>query len=128
MATIVLQAHVSPDELLKAVDQMSPTELEQFVANVLALRARRRAPGLLPEEAELLLKINQGIPTEIRAPYEALIAKREAETLTTEEHEELLRTVAQVEALQAERVEHLARLARLGVLMDSLGIRGASHG
>jgi len=133
MATIVLQAQISPDDLLKAADQLSLTELEQFLANLLALRARRRAPGLPTEEAELLIEINRGIPSETRARHEELLAKREAETLTPEEHEELLRVVEQVEALQAERVEHLARLARLrgvslGTLMDDLGIRRADHG
>lgn len=133
MATIVLQAQISPDELLKAADQLSLTELEQFLANLLALRARRRAPGLPQEEADLLLQINRGIPSEIRARYEKLITKREDETLTREEHEELLDLVEQVEALQVERAEHLARLARirgvsLSALMDDLGIRQAEHG
>jgi hypothetical protein len=133
MATIVLQAQISPDDLLKAADQLSLTELEQFLANLLALRARRRAPGLPPEEAELLLQINRGIPSETRAQYEDLLTKREAETLTPEEHEELLKLVEQVEALQAERAEHLASLSRLrgvplGALMDDLGIRRADDG
>jgi hypothetical protein len=98
-----------------------------------AARARRRAPGLPLEEAELLLKINRGIPPETRARYDELVAKREAETLTPEEHEELLGLVEQVESLQAERVEHLTRLTRLrgislGALMDDLGIRRTDHG
>lgn len=133
MATIVLKAQISADELLKAADQLSLTELEQFLANLLALRARRRAPGLPQEEADLLLQINRGIPSEIRARYEELLAKREAETLTPEEHEELLGLVEQVEALQVERAEQLARLARirgvsLSALMDELGIRQVEHG
>lgn len=133
MGSIVRQAQISPEELLKAADQLSLTELEQFLADLLALRARRRAPGLPQEEADLLLQINRGIPSEIRAQYEDLLTKREAEVLTPGEHEELLRLVAQVEALQVKRAEQLAKLARirgmsLSALMDELGIRQAEHG
>jgi hypothetical protein len=41
MPTIHLQAEVSRDALLGAVEQLSPAELDQFVAEVLELRARR---------------------------------------------------------------------------------------
>jgi hypothetical protein len=39
--------------------------------------------------------------------------RQEAETLTAEQHEELLRVIAQIEDLQADRAECLARLAQL---------------
>jgi hypothetical protein len=42
MPTIHVAAEVSREELLKAVEQLSPQELEQFIAQVLSLRARRR--------------------------------------------------------------------------------------
>ena len=41
MPTVTVEAEISRDELLKAVDQLSPPELSQFVSQVLALRARR---------------------------------------------------------------------------------------
>jgi hypothetical protein len=47
--------------LLKAVNQLSLPDLEQFVSQVLVLQAQRRANSLPQSEAELLLKINQGI-------------------------------------------------------------------
>jgi hypothetical protein len=129
MPTVHIEANVSPGELLKAVDALDASELDSFVAEVLALQARRRAPSLPPDEADLLVRINEGLPDELRARYDALHAKQEAEALTPEEHEELLRVIARVEDLQAERVENLARLARLrgvtlAALMDSLGIQG----
>ena len=46
MPTIHLQAEVSRDALLGAVEQLSPAELDQFVAEVLELRARRRPAPL----------------------------------------------------------------------------------
>ncbi|MBI3922993.1 MAG: STAS/SEC14 domain-containing protein [Armatimonadetes bacterium] len=122
------EAQVSSDELLQAVRQLSLSELERFVSEVMTLQAQRKAPSLPQVEAELLLRINQGLPTEVRERYNRLIAKRRSETLTPEEHAELLRLGEQVETLEAQRVERLAELAQLRkttlpALMQSLGIR-----
>lgn len=133
MPTIHLEAQVSPDELLQAADQLDTAELERFVSRVLVLQARRKAPGLPQEEAALLVEINRGLPAGLRDRLEELGDKRESETLTTEEHAELLRLVSEAEALEAQRVESLSRLARLrgvslAALMDALGIRPPGHG
>ena len=132
MTTFRIEAHVSSDELLKAVGQLSPSDLERFVADVIALQAQRKAPSVPHAEAELLLKINQGIPAGIRNRYEALIAKRQSETLDAEEHGELLHLSDQVEQLEAQRVEYLVELARLRrmtltALMQALGIPAPTH-
>jgi hypothetical protein len=128
MPTLHVETQVSPDELLQAVDQLDTADLEQFVTRVLALRARRAAPSAPPEEAALLLQINRGLPTEMRDRLGRLNEKSEDEALTPDEHAELLGLVAQVEALEVERIENLSRLARLRgmsltALMDELGIR-----
>lgn len=73
MTIVQVAAQVSTDELLKAVGQLSPPELEQFAFRVLALEAQRKAPSLPRAEAELLLlKINQGVPTEVQEVVEWL--------------------------------------------------------
>ncbi len=128
MPTLHVETQVSSDELLQAVDQLETADLERFVSRVLALRARRAAPSAPPEEAALLLQINRGLPTEMRDRLGRLNEKSEDEALTPDEHAELLRLVAQVEALEVERIENLSRLARLrgvslAALMDELGIR-----
>ena len=133
MTTIRVEAQLSTEELLKAVGQLSLPDLERFVGQVIVLQAQRKAPSLPQTEAELLLKINQGIPADIQHRYNELIAKRKAETLTPEEHSELLRLTEQVEKLEAQRVEYLAELARLRrtsltALMASLGIRTPTYG
>ncbi len=127
MSTVQLEAQVSPEELLKAVKQLPPTELDQFVRQVVSLRATQ-APSLPHVEAELLLKINQDIPTSIRMRYDELIAKRKAENLANEEHVELLKLTKEVENIEAKRIEALSQLAQLRktpltTLMQSLGIR-----
>lgn len=127
MAMIRVEAQVAAEDLLKAVEQLDPSELERFVAQVIALRAQQRGASLPAAEADLLTRINQGLPTEIQRRYDELLTKRRAERLSPEEHAELLRLTDQVEEGEAERVQHLAQLAQLrGVtlarLIDQLGL------
>ncbi len=79
------------------------------------------------------MKINQSRPEREAPRYQELMFKRRAETLTPEEHEELLRLTDAAEATQAERVRHLAELARirgttLDALMVELGLQPAPNG
>jgi hypothetical protein len=127
MPTIQVQAEVSRAALLEAVGQLSPPELDQFVAEVLKLRSRRRPTRLDAKESERLACINQGLPDELRGRYAELIARRRDESLTPEEHQELLRLTAEAERLEGERQSALVELARargvpLRTLMDDLGI------
>jgi len=128
MATIHREAQVSTNELLKAVEQLPATELDHFVNEVLHLRARRVAPALPEEESRLLEHINRGMPEDSRRRYRELIERRQGETLTPQEHAELLRLTDEDETRNAERLRALARLAQLRqttltALMDDLGIR-----
>jgi hypothetical protein len=59
------------------------------------------------EESKLLIKINQGVPEEIQVPYNELIAKRQSETLSPDEYDELLRLTDQVEKIDAENIKYL---------------------
>jgi hypothetical protein len=116
------------DEVLNGVAQLKINELEQFADRVIALRARRRAPSLSGDEAQLLQKINAGLPTEVWRRYEELNAKLHEETITPEEHTELLELIDKIELADAERMKHLIELAQLRnvsveMLMDQLGLR-----
>ncbi|MBW4576098.1 MAG: STAS/SEC14 domain-containing protein [Aphanothece sp. CMT-3BRIN-NPC111] len=128
MSTVKVEVQLSSEELLKAVEQLSQQDLEQFVSQVIALQTQRRVNNLPQPEAELLLKINRGISSDIEKHYGELIAKRQAETLTSEEHSELLHLTEQIEKLQAQLIEDLAELARfrktsITALMKDLGIQ-----
>jgi hypothetical protein len=132
MATFRVEAQVSSDDLLKAVNQLSTPELERFVSDVITLQAQRKAPHLSESETDLLLKINQGIPADIRERYDELIAKRRQESLDPEEQVELLHLTEEVEKLETQRVEYLAELARLRkttltALLTDLGIQAPGH-
>jgi len=128
MATVEVRFQVSPDELLNGVAQLDTPALEHFISQVLTLRAKRIAPSVPKREAELLQQINQGLLPDVQQRYDELTAKRRAETLTPEEHQELLALVDRIEQADAERVRALIELAQLRnvsvtTLMAELGIR-----
>lgn len=123
---------VDSEQLLHAALQMPRAELEQFVARLLALKIRQDTPHLSQTESELLCKINQGIPLATQQRLDALIAKRQAQTLTVGEHQELLQITEQIERFDVERLQHLIDLATLrqitlDELMQQLGIKPTPH-
>ena len=133
MPTIQLQAEVSRDALVEAAGQLSPTELDQFVAELLALRARRGPARLGGDESELLARINRGFPDDWSGRYAELIERRRDETLTPEEHQELLRLTAEAERIEGDRLSALVELAQfrgvpLRTLMDDLSLPAPSDG
>ncbi|MEA2008806.1 MAG: STAS/SEC14 domain-containing protein [Chloroflexota bacterium] len=132
MPTVQIEAELTTNELLQAVQQLGKNELDQFVFQVVNLRAKQQAPSLPKAESDLLRRINQGIPKEIREKYKVLLEKRRAEELTLEEHQELIKLSDQVEKLEAQRVEYIAEMARLRQtnmtdLMNSLGIQTPAY-
>jgi hypothetical protein len=132
MPVVRVEAQLSVEQLFKAVEQMPKNELEKFVAWVLALRAQYETPRLSETESELLLKINRGVPEALQKRYNALIAKRRAETLSKKEYDELLRMTSRIERLDVERMKYLVALARLRkksltTLMRELGIKASAY-
>src|ERR1700689_1592971 len=129
MPTIQLEAHLSADDLLRAADQLPVSELEQLVTKLLALQAHRQALFLSRPETELLQRINQPLPAALQSRFAELIEKRDARTLTPKEYAELLRLTDETEAVQVERVQAIADLAKLrktspDALLQQLGIPG----
>jgi ERCC4-type nuclease len=123
---------MSLDELLKAANELDEPELDRLIHQVAVLRVSRKSQVLPEEEAQLLQQINQGIPTDLRAQYQVLRAKCEAETLTEPEHHSLIQMSCQIEQLGAQRLEAMATLAQLRQvslteLMQSLGIQPATY-
>jgi hypothetical protein len=122
---------MSIDELIKAADGLDASDLDLLLQQVVFLRARRKTPVLPAEEAQLLLKINQGIPADLLANYQVLRKKREAETLTDAEYDRLIQLSTEIEQIGVQRLEALARIAQLRQvsiidLMATLGIQPMS--
>jgi len=127
MAIVKVETELSTDKLLKAVGQLNKSELEQFVSQVIKLRAQRIGHSLSQAEAQLIVNINQGLPPEAQKRYDELIDKRREESLGSDEYCELLRITDQIENLEAQRMEYLSELARfrrvsLTELMENMGI------
>ncbi|HWE61003.1 MAG TPA: STAS/SEC14 domain-containing protein [Chloroflexota bacterium] len=128
MTTIPIEAQVSTDQLLHAVEQLPPQEFAAFVDQILALRAQRRAPHLSEQETALLLQINQGLDATIQRRFEELMAKRHDERISPAELDELVGITDLVEQLDAQRLAALTALAglrhmSLASLMTALGIQ-----
>jgi hypothetical protein len=123
---------MSIDELIKAADGLDASDLDLLLQQVVFLRARRKTPVLPAAEAQLLLKINQGIPADLLANYQVLRKKREAETLVDTEYDRLIQLSTEIEQIGVQRLDALARLAQLRQvsildLMATLGIQPMSY-
>jgi hypothetical protein len=122
----------SGKQLVQAVERLTASELDAFVDQVAALRARRHAPMLSDDESSLFAIINQALPEPERQRLTELADRRSDERLTPGEHSDLLELQQRLEALHAARVKALAELAQLrGVtlttVMEQLGIQLPDH-
>lgn len=132
MPTVQVQAQLSSDDLLYAVEQLNTTDLQQFIDRVLLLRAERVAPHLSKNESELLLKINEGLPEELWRRSDMLNKRRRAGKLTPEEHAELIALNDKFEEYNVRRIGYLVELAQLrrttlDEVIKSLGIGPRRH-
>jgi predicted DNA-binding transcriptional regulator YafY len=130
MATI----EVSAPELLKAVRQLPPDELDAFLEKALLLRHQPTANKLSAEESRLIKAINRGLPEAMRRRYALLSQKRKRNSLSDSEHAELLKLTHEFENRDADRAAALLDLATLRrvpirLLMKQMGIKAAPvHG
>ena len=127
MPTIQSKNGNSTAKLLQATANLSPLELDNFVNQAIALRAMRHAPNVSLDEANLLLKINQGLPSHQQNRFDYLAEKLQLETMTIEEREEFLKLTNRIEKQDAKRIELLGKLAEirkqtLDEVMKDLGI------
>lgn len=103
-------------ELIKIITDIQSEELLERLKLFLQETGEptgKKAPVLTEAESRLLLKINEGLLEEVQLRYHELTTKSVEETLTEEEHQELLGLIPQVEAKSAERLKYLIELATL---------------
>ncbi|WP_020559721.1 hypothetical protein [Thiofilum flexile] len=124
----IIQPQVSSTDLLHSAEHLPLEELEQFVAKVIALRARRVAKSLSTQESKLLTLINHPVPVNLQQRYDELTIKQGRIGLDQQEISERIQIIEKIESFDAERLQHLATLARLRQislpqLMHDLGIQ-----
>lgn len=115
MTTIQFKSEVSIeiDQLLTGVAQLDTPDLEKLLIQVRQVLAHRQNPSLPALELELLQKINQALPEEIQQKYNDLSAKMRSQTITPEEHQDLLKLIDVVEQADGDRLQHLIQLSQL---------------
>jgi hypothetical protein len=130
---MTLTLEISPElaETLRAIAAREGVAPDRYVLDLLQERLDRDQ-HLPRAEAELLQRINKGLPEATWERYRALKTKRDAETLTDAEHAELIRLVNEVEGWNVRRLEAVAELAKLrGVpfpdLFQQLGLGPPVH-
>jgi hypothetical protein len=126
------QVTIDLEEVLESVDQLDTSELENFAFRINTALARRKAPNLSERETQLLQRISQGLSERIYQRSRELSGKLADETLTEEEHQELLALVELIEQADAERMKYLVELAQiretpLDNLMRELGLSPATY-
>jgi hypothetical protein len=100
--------------------------LRDYLASEASSRSQRG-------ENELLEEINRGFPVEHWERYGELVEKLRGETLTSEEHAEMLSMIRIREEANVHRIQCLAELAKrrkvpMRVLMEQMGIEPAVDG
>jgi hypothetical protein len=126
MSTITLQLSSELEQQLLSAATEQGIEPDLYILNTLQERFQTY-PSASTTEAELIQQINIGLSPSEWEQYHALIAKRQAETLTPNEHQHLIATSDHLEKLNVQRVKALIKLAELRhqplpELMESLGI------
>jgi len=85
------------------------------------------------DDVKLTKRARERLPREVESRYQALAKKRDAESLTPSEYQELLRLSDRVERFEVQRLEALTQLAQLrGLslksLIKALGLQSPSNG
>ncbi len=117
----------STAQLLEAVEQLPPQELEEFVLQILKVQAHRQIPSLTEVESGLLLIINQGPSSEFRKRLNHLVLKRQSLEIEESELTQLIEMTEQMELWNVERIQALIKLGQirgrsLPEMMQDLGI------
>jgi hypothetical protein len=127
MTTINLTLSPELEQRLRTEALKQGLEPDLYILNTLQERLQPSLPTSQPTEADLLQQINIGFSSQTWEQYHALIAKRRAETLSSEEHDQLIQLSNRLENLNVARIQALIQLANLRNetledLMQALGI------
>jgi hypothetical protein len=124
MTTITLNLSTELDDRLRIEAAKQGIAPDLYILKTLQ---ERLAPEVTPTEADLLQQINLGFSAQTWAEYHDLISKRQAETLTPQEHEQLIKLSNYLERQNVVRIRALSQLATLrnqslDELMQHLGL------
>lgn len=128
--SIVLNIHPELEKRLLLNAKKKGMDVQHYIVELLQ---RQVTPHIHTSsepltENELLQKINLGFTPEFWQHYSLLIEKRQSETLTLAEQQELITFSDQIELANAQRIQNLVLLAKirqttLPEVMKNLGIQ-----
>src|SRR6516165_7951498 len=101
----------SVEQLLEAVEQLSPAEQSEFQRRLAARQAANGSPQL--DEAMLVQAAQARLPASAERRLRRLIARSERGQLTPQELADYQHLAQEAQRIDAERAEALAQLARL---------------
>ncbi|MFZ4728031.1 MAG: STAS/SEC14 domain-containing protein [Pseudanabaena sp.] len=113
MSQITVQTQLPFEQLIQTVEQLDAFELEQLIAQAIRVQNKRKILSLPNDQSLLLLQITQCIPNHLQERYNFLISKRQDNSLTDEEYQELINLGEHIEAIDVKRLENLTKLAKL---------------
>lgn len=113
MSQITVQTQLPFEQLIQTVEQLDASELEQLIDQAIRVQNKRKIHSLPNDQSLLLQQITQCIPSNLQKRYELLISKRQDNTLTDEEYQELINLGEHFETIDVKRLENLTKLAKL---------------
>ncbi len=113
MTQIIIQSQLPFEQLIQTVEQLDSSELEQLIAQTIKVKTKRKILSLPNDQSLLLQQITQYIPDQLQDRYDFLISKRQDNTLTDQEYQELINLGEHIEAIDVKRLENLTELAKL---------------
>lgn len=128
MANVLIQTQLTTEQIIDVIGQLDASDLESVLRKAMQFQAKQKGQSQFQRESELLNRIFQKKSATFRRRFDRLKTKCKAFKLTTQEHEEFLRLLEEVQKEDVEYVEALTELAQLHnvtlpVLMEQLGIK-----
>ncbi len=131
MSTAEAAAGLTADELMAAVQRLSPAQLSEFTRRFAEWHEQNGREG--QEEAALIAATKARLPPADERRLKRLTAKSERGTLTSKELQAYHALAQQAERVNATRVEALAELVRrrgrpVRQVMEEIGWKGGEDG
>lgn len=120
------------NEVLSGIAQLELSELEKFVHQVSYILAKKKVPSPPERELQLITKIYAPLKPTTQNRYDVLVEKMQTETISKEEHAELLKLTEIAEQHNVEWLQALVELSQIRQLsvdevMTQLGISKRTH-
>ena len=96
-----------------SISDLNADDLEKVLSKVATFLARKKVPHLTKEEANLILKIHEGLPDDVESRYQELQSKLLQEEISDQEHQELLGLIKLSEQKANERLKYIIELSFL---------------